>query len=509
MKLIAGMQKQTKRKNKKMLLPTTHAMTVYNRVRKAEGKEIITATSSTINRLMRVNNISRKHMLSNWTTDDHQTSAFCIPLAAKFCNEYHVFDITPCPQYFFKEKGGLAQRDRNLELYDGKPQNYKNLKEHLHRYVMIDFKSQVYLFKYYYSAGENLADLLDFLFSCWSFKDDFPFCGVPFSMYTDKGSAFKNQFLRSVCERLSITLEHHKAGNSRAKGIVEERMKFIQEHFDCELKFKAAEDINEINKNAYEFCKDNNANFKHSRMGSSRLAVWTSMIRTEHKRILDCDRETFFGLATSEPNRAKVNAYKCIKFNGEEYLIHGPVNKNEWVMVDYNYLDRNNIRVWKINIEGNKGEQLTAQLIKRNTLGEREDAVRLGEYKRHEDTPVQVEMKEMDKMDYSKIEEVAFKYELEDKPSNISFLERPGTPIFSEEKPVTWGRHEVFKEIRFRLKLERLTLLQSQLIEKLLGDKEVIEEAMIEEICNRVGSRESRVGSQNSEVEELKGVLTG
>lgn len=512
LKLMAGMQKQTKRKNRKMLMPTTHALVVYNRARRLEGKEIITATASTINLLMRKNGISRKEMLSNWTTDDHKTPAFCKPLTAEFCNEYHVFDITPCTQYYFKEKGGLGQRDKNLELYDGKPQNYKALKKHLHRYVMIDFKSQVYLFKYYYSSGENLADLLNFLYFCWSFKDDFPFCGVPFNMYSDKGSAFKNQFLKSVCERLGINLEHHKAGNSRAKGIVEERMKFLQEHFECELAFKSAGDVNEINNNAYEFMKDNNANFVHTRMRATRLAVWTAMIRTEHKRLLDCDRDTFFGMATSEPRRAKVDSYKCIRFNGAEYLIHGPVNKDEWVLVDYNYLDRNNIRVWKIDIEGNKGEQLAAQLIKRNVLGEREDAVKLGEYKRHEDTPVQVTMKEMDKLDYSKIREAAFKYDLEEKPSNIAFIERPGTPIWkTEEKPVTWARHEVFKEIRFRLKMERLTPLQSQLIEKLLEDKEVIEESLIEEICNRFRG-EGEIASLFDELaarNDIKGVMTG
>lgn len=532
LKLVAGMQKCTKRKNKNMLMPTTVALELFNDVRKVGGKDTVEVSPSTVNRHMRVNGISRKDMLKNWTTDDHKTPAFCFPMKAEYCNEWHVFDITPCIQYYFKPKAGMAQHDLNLELYHGKLDNYKKIGKHLHRYVLIDFKSQVYYFKYYNAHGENLADLLDFLYSAWSFKEGFPFCGVPFNLYADKGAANKSQFLRSVADRLGIRLEHHKRGNSRAKGIVEERMKYIQEHFECRLVFRHATSEAEVNKWAHEFCIKDNSVAVHTRKGSTRLAIWTSLILPEHKRILDCSRETFMSLAKSKPVPAKISAYKTIRFNGEEYLISGPVNRDEWVMVDYDFLDKNNIRVWKDAGAGLKpAPTLTATLIRRGRYGEREDAVKIGaEFKRHEDTPVQVAMKTMDDIDYSKVSAAAFGHDLEKVPEKIGYIERPGTVIdltatesqitridinqgkdnplapFSkgelvetqdsaslrnkaipeETKPVTYPRSDVFFEIRSRLKLDRITPIQSQAIEKLLGDREKVEDALLEEIIREV-----------------------
>lgn len=532
LKLIAGMQKCTKRKNKNMLMPTTVALELLNDTRKLEGKETLEVSASTANRLLRMNGISRKHMLGNWTTDDHKTPAFCVPLKAGYCNEWHVFDITPCIQYYFKPKAGMAQKDLNLELYHGKLENYKKIGKHLHRYVLIDFKSQVYYFKYYNAHGENLADLLDFLYSAWSIKTEFPFCGVPSGLYADKGAANKSQFLRSVADRLGIRLEHHKAGNSRAKGIVEERMKYIQEHFECKTAFQHASSTEEINTWAYQWCIKDNTLAVHTRKKSTRLAIWTSLIQPEQKRILDCSRDTFLSLATSKPVPAKVSGYKTIRFNGQEYLIKGPVNRDEWIMVDYDFLDQNNIRVWKSEsgIQNPKSETLQAVLIRRDRYGERTDAVRIGhEYKRHEDTPVQTAMKTMDEIDYSKVAAASFGRDLEKIPEKIAYIDRPGTVIEIEDKgksnglnglnglnvvgaglkpaptssgsgeirnpkseiqnKVTYPRHDVFREIRFRLKLDRIIPVQSQLIEQHLGDLSEIPDTLIEEIITTVFSR--------------------
>ncbi len=357
----------------------------------------------------------------------------------------------------------------------------------------MDVKSQVYFFKYYYSPGENLADLLDFLYSAWRGKEDFPFCGVPFNLYADKGAANKSQFLRSVCERLGINLYHHKPGNPRAK-IIEERMNYIQSHFECELKFSPARDLEELNQRAYEFLKRDNAYAIHTRMKTSRLSVWTSLIRSEHKRLLDCTKEEFLSLAVSEPQKAVVTTYGTIRFNGEEYILHGPVNRGETVLVDYNYFDRNNIRCWKLE-DGKKTQEIPVTLIKRNFLGEREDAVVLGkEYKRLPDTPAQKKMKEMDTLDYSKVRRVAFRYDLEEPSPQVAFIERPGTSVFGdgdgEKELVEYTPHEVFKEVRFRLKLKRLTPLQAQFIEKEIAGKNKIPDALVESICQRLKKEE-------------------
>ncbi len=541
LKLVAGMQKCTKRRNKNMLMPTTVALELLNDTRKLDGKEELDISPSTVNRHLRIRGISRRQMLRNWTTDDHQTPAFCVSMTAEFVNEWHAFDITPCIQYYFKPKKGLAQHDMNLELYPGKLENFKKIGKHLHRYVLIDVKSQCYFFKYYYSAGENLADLLDFLFSAWAFKEKYPFCGVPFNLYADKGAAMKSQFLRSVADRLQINLDHHKKGNSRAKGIVEERMKYIQEHFECKTAFRPAMSLEEINQWAFEWCIKDNALSIHTRMKTTRLAKWTALIRPEHKRILDCTKETFMGLATSKPVPARISTYKTIRFNGQEYLISGPVNRGDEVMVDYDFIDKNNIRAWKVEMDTQNIIHLRATIIRRDAYGDREDAVKIGkEYKRHEDTPIQVAMKEMDGIDYSKVAAASFGHDLEKVPEKVGYIERQGTVIdvgiknVDREIPcrdtehrvlssmdtehrvptetggmkseiITYSRHDVFREVRFRLKLERITPIQSQLIDECLGDRQAVEDTVIEEICQLLGKSEDR--SQEAEVELRKVVL--
>ncbi len=523
LKLLAGMQKATKRKNKKMLMPSTVSLELLNDVRKADGREIINVTPSTVNRLLRERGKSRRQMLENWTTDDHQTPAFCISMKAEFVNEWHVFDITPCIQYYFKPKKGLAQHDQNLELYPGKLENFKKIGAHLHRYVLIDVKSHAYFFKYYYSKGENLGDLLDFLYSCWAAKEKYPFCGVPFNLYADKGAANKSDFLRSVTDTLGINLHHHKAGNSRAKGIVEERMKYIQEHFECLTVFRHIRSVEEVNKWSFDFCVRDNATKRHRRFQSTRLARWTSLIRPEHKRELKCSKEIFLGLAHSGLKEATVGAYMDIQFNGQRYYIRGGVNRNEKILVDYDYLDPNKIRTWKKDISGNKGQQLENKMVTWNKHREREDAVQIGkEYKRLPDTPVQTAMKEMDGLDYSAVAEVAFGHDLEKIPEKIGWMEKQGTEIEIDEgrntkhetrntkheinpplhpsqegkseirnpksEIVTYPRGEVFKEIRFRARIERITPLQAELIEKILGDRTQVDDAVIDEICREVFS---------------------
>ncbi len=514
LKLIAGMQKATKRRNRKMLMPTTVAHEIVNDVRKAEGKEILDATTSTINRHLRIRGKSRKHMLKNWTTEDHKTPAFCVSLKAEFCNEWHVFDITPCIQYYFKPKKGLAQHDQNLELYPGKLENFKKIGEHLHRYVIIDVKSNTYFFKYYNAKGENLADLLDFLYHAWSHKEKYPFCGVPFNLYADKGAANKSQFLRSVTDRLGINLHHHKAGNSRAKGIVEERMKYIQEHFECKTAFRPAMSVDEINAWSFDFCVKDNATAIHRRTGAARLARWTSLILPEHKRELKCTKELFMGLAISSPKEAVVGAYMSIQFNGEEYYIKGPVNRGEKILVDYDYLEPTRIRTWVKDIDGSRGMQLENKLVTWNKHREREDAVQIGkEYKRLPDTPVQTAMKEMDGLDYSKVAEVVFGHDREKIPAKIAYIERQGVEIdlgvqnaaavethgrasvqdadADAPESVFYPRADVYREIRFRTKLDRITPLQSQIIDHIVGDKDRIEDAIIEEIVQHLCGAET------------------
>ena len=46
--------------------------------------------------------------------------------------------------------------------------------------------------------------------------------------------------------------------------------------------------------------------------------------------------------------------------------------------------------------------------------------------------------------------------------------------------------HEVYREVRYRAKLERITPVQSQCIDKILAGRERVEDSVIEEIVREV-----------------------
>jgi hypothetical protein len=56
-----------------------------------------------------------------------------------------------------------AYQDAEARFYSNKIENFKQLKRVLHRYVWVDHFSGAYWVQYFYSAGENAADMVDFI----------------------------------------------------------------------------------------------------------------------------------------------------------------------------------------------------------------------------------------------------------------------------------------------------------------------------------------------------------
>jgi hypothetical protein len=164
-------------------------------------------------------------------------------------------------------------------------------------------------------------------------------------------------------------------------------------------------------------------------------------------------------------------------------------------------------------------------------------------------------MKEMDTLDYSKVAAVAFGHDMEKIPAKLAYIERAGTEIdlgLQNNPPltppkrgidntpitypsreiasprvcadagvgmrartqdteigtrITYSRHDVFKEIRFRLKLERIMPVQSQVIEQVLGERQSVEESVIEEICGMITGTQnpkSEIRNPKSEMAEVR-----
>lgn len=427
LRMIAGAIKKSKRKKRRPTMPTTVAVEIAAQAGVIPVEMV--GKVSTINRLLRKQLSSKKHMMQSYTTDDHKIPAFYTPLVSEHPNEWHCFDITPCTQYYFNTKG-LRQRDENLQLYGGKLKYYKETNEHLLRYVIVDHKTDMFFFKYFYNKGEDVNTLVEFLYQAWSTKEDtlYPFQGVPFNLYLDKGSANLSHYIQNMCKNLKIDLHSHKAGNPRAKGKVEVYMKIIQEQFESRLSLRSATSLEEINKQAYAWMVHYCATKKHRRTKLYRTAFWASCITNEQLRKAP-PKELFLKSVRSKPFIAMVSSAKTIHVDGKEYLIKGNVLPDDEVICDRDHYDPLALYAYKLNEDKTRGEQLSIVLIPKNKYGESAFASRLGkEYKRHEDTITTTEMKAMDKLDYTAMANAAFadrRGEIE----KIAYIERAGTEI--------------------------------------------------------------------------------
>ena len=333
---IAGVLQKSKRKNKRIIMPPEVAVDILKR----SGEITTEAALSTIRRHMHKRGLSRAQMERAWTTDDHKTPTFHTQLKTKHPNHMHLFDITPCVQYFFDDKGkGLKQRDKRLQLYGTKMREYRKIKKHLLRFVLVDHLSGAIFIKYFYASGEKAADVIRFLWEAWrgqeAHLEQYPFRGAPEILYLDSGAANLASYTQTLMENLDVNMIAHKPGNPRAKGGVEGIMIYWEGQFESRLSLQSAPDLETLNAWALDYCIHLNATKPHKRHGHTRSAFWASMIRTEKLRIPP-DWKIFQGLAHSHPVTRKIGRDKMVKFKGEAYLVLDPVNMGDVVEVSHN-----------------------------------------------------------------------------------------------------------------------------------------------------------------------------
>ncbi len=442
---------------------------------KRSGEISAEASMATIRRHLRRAGLSRAQMQRAWTTDDHKTPTFHTQLKSKFPNHLHLFDITPCVQYFFDDRGkGLKQRDKNLQLYGTKMKEYRKVKKHLLRYVLVDHFSGTIFVQYFHASGERAADVIRFLWEAWRGQEEqleqYPFRGVPDLLYLDSGAANLAGYTRTLMSNLNVEMIAHKPGNPRAKGGVEGVMPFWEGQFESRLSLKSAPDLDTLNSWALDYCIYLNAAKPHRRHGHSRSALWAFMIRTEGLRIPP-EWRVFQGLAHSRPVTRKIGRDKMVHFKGQAYLVLDPVNLGDVVEVShdpYNYPDINCL----LRCGDGETTPIRTQILHKDAAGFYADhgAVAGEEYHRLPDAPTHAKVRELAQEDYTAAAAAAFEGWAEGL-GNVSFPVRPGAEIETEPadlEPVTMTRLEGLELIR-RATGSDIPVLKAQLIEKQLG----------------------------------------
>jgi len=308
---VAALQMAGSTQNGKNTMPVSHATSLL----KGEGIEI-NASDAHIRTLLRKEKLDRKSL--NRPTPH-------INMRSKYPN--HVHQVDPSLSRLYYAPGGIA-RIKDSEANRNKVKGYDRLK--LWRYVLTDHASGSVCIRYYESAGENQANLYDFLLYAWSRKSMnlYQFHGVPEILLLDPGSANISRAMTYALKALDVRVIAHEPEKPRVKGQVE-KANDAAEPFETRLKFEPQMTVEAINIAAEKWCAQYNAcrifgyDSQLNRNGIliNRLDAWRT-IKPEQLRELP-PLDTCFNLLTHEPRRAVVRGDLTILYDGRIYNLSG------------------------------------------------------------------------------------------------------------------------------------------------------------------------------------------
>lgn len=227
-------------------------------------------------------------------------------LRSEYPNQVHEVDPSVALIYFAPDSAKQTKRTKIMkiiedsEYYKNKDffNEYKNGKsvkrKKCLRYVLTDHYSGSVCLKYYAAFGETAEYLYDFLLYAWGKKEreDYAFHGVPEILIWDKGSANSSKSVANALKSLNVKTIAHAAGNSRAKGQVENANNLIETHFECLLRVERISSIEELNEAAERFCVEYNTKMKIRRMGqviSSRHSLWQQIAISQLRELPDLE----------------------------------------------------------------------------------------------------------------------------------------------------------------------------------------------------------------------------
>lgn len=237
----------------------------------------------------------------------HQTQRSLHP------NHVWQVDASVCILFYLPKEGGVRDMHPS-EFNKNKPENLKRIeKDMVTRYVITDhYSGNVYL--EYVRGGESAKNLVHVLLNALQRRNNQnPMHGVPYIIYTDKGSAMTSGFFTNLLERLDIQIIDHSKGNARAKGQVEKHQDIIECGFEGRIKYMKDKitTLEQLNTLAAKWTAYFNDTEIHTRTGKTRNAVWNS-IRPEQLRIAP-PLELCQELVTSKPETKTVTGNLRIK----------------------------------------------------------------------------------------------------------------------------------------------------------------------------------------------------
>ena len=371
-------------------------------------------------------------------------------------NHTHQVDPSLCLVYYLEGRQYIME-DR--EFYKNKLDNYARVKFKVFRYVLWDGASGAVTVWYTEAAGESQASLFNFLMYAWGQREGKLFHGVPKVLIWDKGSANTSHAVQSLLTSLEVNAITHEAGNSRAKGGVENGNNLVETQFECRLRFEPVTTAEQLNAAAQAWAEAYNANLipgQDTRLRRDGLAapiarydLW-QRITSEQLRLLP-DVEVCRALMTGKEEERQVKADMSVRFKHpkaertQTYSLRGfdGINVGDTVMVRPLVYGEMAVQVSVARFDGEALVYRAIPETEYDEFGNPLSAAVPGEgYKSHADTPAEVAGKAMDALAYPD-QDAAKARQKKAVPFNgqiqahsylqavemPSFLQRPGTEI--------------------------------------------------------------------------------
>jgi len=244
-------------------------------------------------------------------------------------NHVWCIDVSIPIHWFFRdeETGEILDfyADADARFYQNKIDNFKRIKRVIHRYVCVDHYSGAYFVWYAYSAGENSADMVDFLYASMAPKGDlaehYPMHGVPRRIVADQGPGFKSGIVSCLCRDLGIQVELHVPGNAKANGAVETRHHHWSRWYESLLQARGARNLEELNRWAALCCAEYNATLPNTRHGLPPSEKWCTIGADE---LRECpQRQVFYRLAATTTKTATVDGNLFIRADSRHWQVAG------------------------------------------------------------------------------------------------------------------------------------------------------------------------------------------
>lgn len=275
---LGATQREAVRENGKQTLFTTTSRGILEQ----NGREF-GVTNGHLNRLMR----DRKLNVAA-----QRIAAPVQALRAPHPNHTHQVDPSLCLVYYLKGRQYIIRDD---EFYKNKLDKIAQIKFKCYRYVHYDKAAASLTPWYCEAAGEDQHNLFSFLMFAWGQQAGRLTHGVPQFLLWDKGSANQSTAIKSLLDALGVKYLDHAAGNSRAKGGVENGNNIVETQFESRLKFEPVDNVDQLNAAAFAWANAYNANLipgQDTRLRRAGLAQATArydlwqLITAEQLRLL-------------------------------------------------------------------------------------------------------------------------------------------------------------------------------------------------------------------------------